>query len=38
MYCFVVSFDMIPENVVEGDKCLIVKVKILPNRSPSQFS
>ena len=38
MYCFVVSFDMIPENVVEGDKWLIVKVKILPNRSPSQFS
>jgi hypothetical protein len=22
MYCFVVSFDMIPENVVEGDKWL----------------
>ena len=23
MYCFVVSFDMIPENVVEGDKWLM---------------
>ena len=23
MYCFVVSFDMIPENVVEGDKWLV---------------
>jgi hypothetical protein len=22
MYCFVVSFDMIPENVIEGDKWL----------------
>ena len=22
MYCFVVSFDMIPQNVVEGDKWL----------------
>jgi hypothetical protein len=23
MYCFIVSFDMIPENVVEGDKWLM---------------
>jgi hypothetical protein len=23
MYCFVVSFDMIPENVVKGDKWLL---------------